>query len=431
MIVKPKEDAEDQGPRAMDKDKDQGHGQVVSFFNQSLKDVETEFSNLFQDTTMDHFGRENVDQENMGYLFADDPSDFVTLDDLANDPILGHGTVNVSVETVLGNEKSEKKILTPFVALSAASQSTISPPAKSTTPPFVPMSLSSLLLPHRWKQQPPTTPFVPLVGGAFQTSPAPLAPGIFSPPMPQMIAAAPPVLLRPLVPHQHQNLTPKHAFTRFHVTTDQEEEQKKEKKRLAVRKCRDKKRKEIKELETRASRFDHEMKQLQHELKRARTEGKLVENPAGEKDLEQVRALLAALCNQDAAELSAISSRLLSVNCTATSPGSSAEACGREAVLAHFKHLASCFSVADVDICTESVCSEDQVIRCKWSLRVRQIATAFGIIVNAHGAIPMALDGSCRFSFCGGVVVDIICSWNHSALVLHLLGIPSTFNECA
>jgi hypothetical protein len=380
--------------------------------------------NLFQGTfdSMDHFGREHMDLENVGNLFADDPPDFVSFDDLASGPIVGN--MNENVETTLGDEKSGKKILAPLVAFCAASHSTISPESTNC----VPMNLRRLLFPNQWKQQ-PATPSVP----TFQTSPTALAPAIFSPPMPQITAA--PVPLRSLAPNMmlvhftDQNLTQKQPqpFARF----DWDEYQKKEKKRLAVRKCRDKKRKEIKELETRASHFDMEIKQLQNELKYARTEGNLVENSDTDKNLKQVHALLATLCSQNMAEFSAISSRLLSINCTANTPALSAEACGREAVLAHFKHLASCFSVTDFDICTESVCSMDTVIRCRWSLCVRQIATAFGIIMGPDGAIPMALDGSCRFSFCEGMVVDIICSWNHSALVLHLLGIPPTSNEGA
>ncbi len=375
---------------------------------------------------MDHLGRESMDlEEDMGIFFADDPPDFVTFNDLASDPILGN--MNENVETILGKEKLGKKILAPFVAFSAASQSTISRPAKFTIPCFASTNLRALNFPNQWKQQ-PATPSVP----AFQNSPIALAPAIFSPPIPQITAA--PVPLRSLAPNPmlvhftDQNLTHKQPQP---FALDREEEQKKEKKRLAVRKCRDKKRKEMKELETRASHFDKEVKQLQQELKCARMEGNLVENSDTDKNPEQVHALLAALCSQNVAELSAISSRLLSVNCTANTPALPAEAYGREAVLAHFKHLASWFSVTDFDICTESVCSMDNVVRCKWSLRVRQIATAFGIVMGPDSAIPMALDGSCRFSFYEGRVVDIICSWNHSALVLHLLGIPPTLDEGA
>lgn len=402
-----------------------------------MADLDTEFINLLQDNfnTGDDYGRDSMDLES---YFNDADSDFVAFDGLANDPILG-------------NLKTEKKkpapttviptppvAVTPTTSLLPASTAVSPPPSTilstATISPPVQVNFGSLSqatpIPNKWNQQPAAAAANPFVLQTTAANPTVTKPAAFGTKF-QHLTPAPPapsnfVLHRQLAPNMivpNQSLIPKQNQFRTMDIKEKGEEEKKEKKRLAVRKCREKKRKEMKELETRASTFDEEIKELRQELKRARTEGQPVENHVS--NLEQVEALLSALRNQNVAELSAISSRLVSSNCTATTPCSLEEARGRAAVLEHFKFLASSFSVANVDIQTENGNDVDSAIRCKWSLNAKQTAVAFGIHTDPNTAKHIAVEGGCRFSFRGGKIVDIICTWDHSALVLQLLGIPS------
>jgi hypothetical protein len=388
-----------------------------------MSDLDTEFMNLLQDNfgTGDEYGRNSMDLES---LFNNADTNFVAFDDLANDPILG-------------NLKTEKKALTVVPTPSEAAPTTSVSPActsistTATVSPPVQLNFGSLSQATSVVTQPvqnkwtgAANPFVLQNAAVNSTVSKPVAfgkaPHLMPGPAPSNF-----VFHRQLAPNMivpNQSLLPKQSPFRCIDLKEKGEEEKKEKKRLAVRKCREKKRKEMKDLETRASTFDEEIRELRQELKRARTEGQPVENSAS--NLEQVQLLLCALRNQNVAELSAISSTLVSAKCTATTPCSSVEVCGKAAVLEHFKWLASSFSVANFLIQTEDCNAVDCAIRCKWSLHAKQTAVAFGIHTDPHTAKPIAVEGGCRFTFRGGKIVDIVCTWDHSALVLQLLGIP-------
>ena len=75
--------------------------------------------------------------------------------------------------------------------------------------------------------------------------------------------------------------------------------------------------------------------------------------------------------------------------------------------------------------------SNQGVIRCNWPMDVSQIALAFGIYpriwMSPDSSESIPLNGGCRFTFHHGKLVDVVCTWDHSALVLQLLGIPWEF----
>jgi hypothetical protein len=200
-----------------------------------------------------------------------------------------------------------------------------------------------------------------------------------------------------------------------------DEEEKKEKKRLAVRKCREKKRKEMKELEHRAGHFDEEVKTLRQQLKRARAEGRVAENST--KNLEQVQALVSALSRQDSECISAIANNLVDDECTATIPCVAVEAQGKAAVLQHFRSLGAAFNIANLSTSFTFDSDSDNIMRCSWSADLKQLATAFGVHPNSENT--HTLKGACRLKFCDGKVIDVVCIWDHSAFLLQILGIPT------
>jgi len=286
-----------------------------------------------------------------------------------------------------------------------------------------PTTMLPVTTPIQWTPQvTPTTPFV-FGQAASPTAATPLAGGNAAL-MPATLQANQFAYHRPLQPSLAP--APNKQFRRLVDLKEREEEDKKEKKRLAVRKCREKKRKEMKELESRAGTFDEEIKELRQQLKRARTEGMPTENPA--KNLENVQALMSALRNSDNRALDAVTSKLVAHDCTATTPCSSAEAHGQAAVVKHFMTLSQSFSMANISTSFTFDSSSQGVIRCNWSMDVSQIAPAFGIHTSPDSSKSIPLNGGCRFTFHHDMLVDVVCTWDHSALVLQLLGIPSLQN---
>jgi hypothetical protein len=347
-------------------------------------------------------------------LFNDAEQNFL-FDGLANDPILGNIAMSKKAEIVTVPVPAQ-----PLAALSPVVQIKFEPAPElnlnQAPAPVMPVS------PTSWIPQQPTAPFVfggqnappataPFAAHHARAMPAPVQPNPF---LFRQLAPVPPV--QPQVDLQKQ-------FRRMVDMKEQDEEDKKEKKRLAVRKCREKKRKELKELESRAGTFDEEITELRRQLKRARTEGRVVENLP--KNLANVQALMSAIGQQDAELVSQIANTLVAAECNATTPCSSSEAIGKGAVVEHFKALSSLFDISNFSTSFAFDSSSQAIIRCKFSTEVRQIAAAFGIHTSPEGGKAIALDGGCRFTFNEGMLVDVSCTWDHSALLLQLLGIPS------
>ena len=286
-----------------------------------MSELDSFFGDLLQDnfSTGDDFGS---DFNTLDSLFSDSDASFANFDGLANDPILG-------------NAVAKKEKMVPVATTVAPSTSSpvhaklerpdIAAPLPTATAQFnlnqAPTTMLPVTTPIQWTPQvTPTTPFV-FGQAASPTAATPLAGGNAAL-MPATLQANQFAYHRPLQPSLAP--VPNKQFRRLVDLKEREEEDKKEKKRLAVRKCREKKRKEMKELESRAGTFDEEIKELRQQLKRARTEGMPTENPA--KNLENVQALMSALRNSDNRALDAVTSKLVAHDCTATTPCSSAEA---------------------------------------------------------------------------------------------------------
>jgi len=323
-----------------------------------------------------------------------DPADDMRFDALLadDDPILGKDLLKKKDGTILASVPSGD-----IIATTSWNQISINPAPTAVLPAS----------PTQWNARaPPINPFV--FGAAL--NPSHFGSNKYSRIVPSMVP----------VSSRHPNVC-----TQFRSMEAKEEEDKKEKKRLAVRKCREKKRKEMMALESRADSFSEEIRELRKQLKRARTsEGHPVENSA--KNLDQVQALIAALKNQGTVQLEAVANKLVDIDCTATTPCSSIEAQGKEAVIEHFKSLDRAFSMSNISASSFTFgSSSESVIRCSWSMDVKQMAAAFGIHSCPSTSKTHTLKGGCRFTFDSGKITDVVLTWDHSQLILQLLGIPS------
>jgi hypothetical protein len=205
--------------------------------------------------------------------------------------------------------------------------------------------------------------------------------------------------------------------------TDQKDEDKREKKRQAVRKCREKKRREMKDLEQRAVVFDKEVRELQDQLKRARIEG-IVEDT--NKNKMALVEIMEAIRSCNGPKVAESCHKILGRACTAFSPSAGVELRGSEAICKHFQDLALSFRISNWTYSFKVDPKNSKIIRCDWSTTVSHVAHAFGVHTHPGASshlIPLV--GSCKFTFNRGNVTEISVSYDHSKLLLELLGIPS------
>jgi hypothetical protein len=315
---------------------------------------------------------------------------------LAQDPILGNmmhmldKKKDVDIVTVVKTEEPLPVATTPT-------------PSGSTSP----------CTPPAQQQQPLPLQFAPPSQGV-----ATPASGIFCSPFMRLAAAS---TATTAVVQEPNNALKR---VRLHSGDDKEqmEEDKREKKRQAVRKCREKKRREMKDLEQRAVHFDAEIRELRNQLQLARSAG----GEDSTKNMAELESFMEALRAGDADGITAASSKLLSGDCTAISPSSGQELRGFEAVSGHFNGLAAAFRVSQVSHTFVVDANNASIIRCNFSLSLSHVAHAFGI--HTHPGAPsslLSLAGSCKFTFQQGQVSEINISYDHSQFLLQLLGIPS------